>query len=89
VPPPARAGRRARDGRAGGDGKAVVTKFREVFSSGDVEGIINSMTDDATRWVAGNINNLYHFLFTLRDDKIASVKEYLDTEHTTAVFVAP
>lgn len=34
-------------------------------------------------------NNLYHFVFIVRDDKIASVKEFLDTEHTTAVFVAP
>ncbi len=34
-------------------------------------------------------NNLYHFVFEVRDGKIASVKEYLDTEHTTAVFVTP
>ena len=32
-------------------------------------------------------NNLYHFVFTLRDGKISSVKEYLDTEHTRAIFV--
>lgn len=127
--------------------KQAVTEFMEVFSSGDVDGILSRMTDDATWWVAGTIpgisgtksrtefkdmvsgiaeattsgairltplgftaegdrvaaetesytelkngrvyNNLYHFLFTLRDGKIAGVKEYLDTEHTTAVFVAP
>jgi uncharacterized protein len=34
-------------------------------------------------------NNAYHFLFTVRDGQIQSVKEYLDTEHTRAVFVAP
>jgi len=34
-------------------------------------------------------NNLYHFVFEVRDGKIASVKEYLDTEHATAIFVAP
>jgi len=34
-------------------------------------------------------NNAYHFLFTLRDGRIESVKEYLDTEHTRAVFLAP
>jgi ketosteroid isomerase-like protein len=33
-------------------------------------------------------NNQYHFVFELRDGKIASVKEYLDTEHTTAIFLA-
>ncbi|MBC3192759.1 nuclear transport factor 2 family protein [Pseudonocardia sp. C8] len=127
--------------------KQTVTEFMEVFTSGDVDGILSRMTDDATWWVAGSIpgisgtkdkaafkemvsgiagsttsgairltplaftaegdrvavetesytelrngrvyNNLYHFLFTVRDGKIAGVKEYLDTEHTTAVFVAP
>jgi len=34
-------------------------------------------------------NNAYHFLFTLRDGRIESVKEYLDTEHTRLVFLAP
>lgn len=34
-------------------------------------------------------NNLYHFVFEVRDGKIQSVKEYLDTEHTAAVFLAP
>jgi len=34
-------------------------------------------------------NNAYHFLFTVRDGRIESVKEYLDTEHTRAVFLAP
>lgn len=127
--------------------KKIVTEFMEVFSAGDVDGIMDRLTDDATWWVAGTIpgisgtkdkagfremvsgiaasttcgairltplaftaegdrvavetesytelkngrvyNNLYHFLFTVRDGRISSVKEYLDTEHTTAVFVAP
>ena len=34
-------------------------------------------------------NNLYHFVFEVRDGKIQSVKEYLDTEHTRAIFLAP
>lgn len=34
-------------------------------------------------------NNLYHFVFVVRDGKITSVKEFLDTEHTRAVFLAP
>lgn len=32
-------------------------------------------------------NNLYHFVFEVRDGKIHSVREYLDTEHTSAVFL--
>jgi len=47
-------------------------------------------TESYTELTNGRVyNNLYHFLFTVRDGKIASVKEYLDTEHTTAVFVTP
>lgn len=34
-------------------------------------------------------NNLYHFLFEFRNGKILRVKEYLDTMHTYAVFIAP
>lgn len=125
--------------------KKTVEEFLRVFSSGDLKGIMDSMTDDATWWVGGTIegisgtkdkkgfeemlggiaagtksgaialtphawtvqgdraavetesfaelnngrtyNNLYHFVFTVRDGKIASVKEYLDTEHTRAVFL--
>jgi uncharacterized protein len=127
--------------------KAVVTEFMEVFSRGDVDAILSFLTDDATWWVAGNLegisgekdkaafgemlaglstlsttgairltpqaltaegdrvaaetesyaeltngrvyHNLYHFVFELRDGRIRRVKEYLDTEHTRAVFLAP
>lgn len=31
----------------------------------------------------------YHFLLTIRDGKIASVKEYLDTQHVVAVWFQP
>lgn len=34
-------------------------------------------------------NNQYHFVFEVRDGAIQSIKEYLDTEHTRAVFLAP
>lgn len=34
-------------------------------------------------------NNHYHFLFTVRDGKIAGVKEYLDTVHTQTVICTP
>lgn len=31
----------------------------------------------------------YHFLLTIRDGKIASVREYLDTQHVVAVWFQP
>ena len=34
-------------------------------------------------------NNHYHFVFEVRDGMIQSIKEYLDTEHTRAIFLAP
>ncbi len=125
--------------------KDVVVDFMKVFSKGDLQGILDYLTDDATWWVGGTIegisgtknkeefgemlrglsqltrtgaialtplawtvegdraavetesyaelhngrvyNNLYHFVFTVRDGKISGIKEYLDTEHTRAVFV--
>jgi ketosteroid isomerase-like protein len=127
--------------------KQLVAEFMEVFSAGDVEGILGFLADSATWWVAGTMegisgtkdkaafgqmlsaisestrtgairltphawtaegdrvavetesytelkngrvyNNLYHFLFEVRDGKIQSVREYLDTEHTSAIFLAP
>lgn len=35
--------------------KQTVLKFLEVFSSGDVEGILDMLDDSATWWVAGTI----------------------------------
>jgi ketosteroid isomerase-like protein len=34
-------------------------------------------------------NNLYHFLFTIRDGKVAGVKEYLDTMHANTILCTP
>jgi len=34
-------------------------------------------------------NNFYHFLIRVRDGKIASVKEYLDTMHANNVLCTP
>lgn len=34
-------------------------------------------------------NNLYHFVFEVEGGRIRSVKEFLDTEHTRAVFLGP
>lgn len=127
--------------------KAVVTRFIDVFSSGDVPALIAMMTDDSSWWVSGRIdglsgtyprdefaklvegakgayktgvlkitpsgmvaegdkvaveaesyaetvdgrvyNNLYHWLVTVRDGKIASVKEYMDTMHAKQTFIDP
>lgn len=35
--------------------KSVVTRFLETFSGGDVDAIMDMMTDDATWWVAGTL----------------------------------
>ena len=32
-------------------------------------------------------NNLYHFVFEIKDGKIQKVKEFLDTEHTKEIFL--
>lgn len=32
-------------------------------------------------------NNLYHFVFVIRDGRLETIKEYLDTEHTRDVFL--
>lgn len=122
--------------------RQTVLKFLEVFSTGDVQGILDMMDDSATWWVAGTIplsgtktkqefgemlsgvadnckgpikltphattaegdrvavetesyaelnngriyNNHYHFLFRVKDGKIAEVREYLDTMHTNDIF---
>lgn len=34
-------------------------------------------------------NNQYHFLFLVRDGKIARIREYLDTMHAQSIFFAP
>lgn len=125
--------------------KQVVTRFMATFGTGDIDAIMDSMTDDATWWIGGTIpglsgthdkasfrgvlsgiaencsgpirltphafaaegdrvavetesyaelkngrvyNNHYHFVFILRDGKVAQVKEYLDTMHTYDTFVA-
>jgi ketosteroid isomerase-like protein len=34
-------------------------------------------------------SNQYHLLFQIRDGKVWRVKEYMDTQHAHAIFVAP
>lgn len=124
--------------------KKTVENFLATFSAGDIDGVGAGLTDDATWWVSGSIDNLsgtytkqqmldllpnfkkiyvggalklepksmiaegdlvaveaqghaeltngrvyesqYHFLFEVRGDQVARVKEYLDTYHAHAIF---
>ncbi|MFP5433593.1 MAG: nuclear transport factor 2 family protein [Alphaproteobacteria bacterium] len=127
--------------------KDIVRQFLAKFGTGDADGLIDSLTDDATWWIGGKpddlpqagpktkdgisavlrgigakipggidmrihgmigegdkvaaeveargeitngriYNNEYHFLFTIRDGRIAAVKEYHDTLHLKSVFAA-
>lgn len=126
------------------DNKAIVAEFFEIFSKGDVSGVIDRMHDDGSWWVSGAIEgmsgtypkatlgglldgaralyregalritptsmtaeddrvaveatsfatmedgriyaNSYHFLVTLRDGKVATVREYMDTIHARETF---
>jgi ketosteroid isomerase-like protein len=127
--------------------KATVKDFLEVFSTGDVDGILERMHDDATWWISGSlegmsgtkskeemgtllggVTSIYKegalrltpasmiaegdrvvveaeghaeltngrvyqpqsaFVFEVTDGRIASIKEYLDTAHAHATFMAP
>ena len=128
------------------DNKDTIEKFMKVFSTGDVDGIVDFFTPDMTWWVAGSLEgfsgtndtegmrrilsglggltttgaieltpveyiaegdrvaveakshgeltdgrfyeNQYHFVFTVRDGKIAAVREYNDTDLVRATFIA-
>ncbi len=130
------------------ENKAIAFRFFERFTSSDISGILETMTDDAT-WLipgkkerfpsaglyskdkigrlfnrmfdalegglkmtvvsciaegnhvalevvsSGNLKNgrayrqEYHMLLTFRDQKITSVREYLDTQHAYDVWTAP
>lgn len=129
------------------ENKDVVRRFLAKFGSGDADGLIDSLTDDASWWIGGKpgelpqagmktkegisavlrgigakipggidmrirgmigegnqvaaeveahgeitngriYNNEYHFLFTIRGDRISAVKEYNDTLHLKTIFSA-
>jgi len=40
------------------DPKAIVADFFAAFSRGDIAGVLDRMTDDATWWVAGRIDGM-------------------------------
>ena len=128
--------------------KAVAFRFFKCFTESDINGALNTMTDDATWWIPGKkerspsaglyakdkigrlfirmVNALesglkmtvvsciaegdhvalevvsagdlkngrqyrqeYHMLMQFRDGKIASVREYLDTQHANDVWAKP
>jgi len=128
--------------------ETILKAFFDRFKTRDVEGILDTLTDDVTWWVAGKpdrlpgagiknkkqvekmlrallsrmkgglaftikgllvdgdtvavelegygeldngriYNNEYHTVMRLRGDKIADVREYLDTLHVHATFFEP
>jgi uncharacterized protein len=128
--------------------KQIATEFYRRFDANDIPGVLQTMTDDATFWIAGKpaasraagtrsraqiaqlwqrmldqmpgglrmtvksvvaegdrvalevesrgalrngriYENEYHALMTIRDGKIAAVREYMDTQHVAAVWLAP
>ena len=60
---------------------------REFTAEGDRVAL---EAESYTETKSGRIyNNLYHFVFKVRDGRIAGVKEYLDTMHANAVLCTP
>lgn len=91
------------DGISGTKSKAEFGEMVGSISSGSVTGAITltpqAWTVDPPRVAVetesfcelknGRVyNNIYHFLFEVEGDKVRRVKEFLDTEHTRAVFLA-
>lgn len=129
------------------ENKAIVRRFCDLLSAGDIQGVLNLMTDDVNYWILGRkevipssgphtkaemqrifnvmyermpkgmkftaetmiaegddvaleaesygelkngrvYNNHYHIRFTIRDGRIATAREYLDTQHVQAVWYA-
>jgi uncharacterized protein len=130
------------------ENKALALEFFERFTAGDIQGALDTMSDDATWWIPGKperspsaglyskerigrlFNRMvaalesgltmtvvssvgegdhvalevvssgdlrngrqyrqeYHMLLSFKDGKIASVREYLDTQHANDIWSAP
>jgi len=130
------------------DNKRLASEFFARFSANDIAGALDTMTDDATWWIAGKpeqlpaagvhskdqiarvfhdmsrqfkdglklkvkgsiaegdkvavevesygklqngriYNQEYHLLMTIRDGKISTVREYLDTQHVFVTWFQP
>lgn len=66
---------------------AIALTPRALTAEGDR---VTAETESYAELTNGRVyNNLYHFVFELSGGRIRRVKEYLDTEHTRAVFLAP
>jgi len=124
--------------------KQLVSRFFEIFSSGDVPLLLNAMADDGSWWVSGRLEGMsgrydkksfgplvegakafyktgklrispismigegdkvaveaegfaellngkvyephYHFLISIKDEKIFEIREYMDTQHAKEIF---
>jgi ketosteroid isomerase-like protein len=75
-------------GRMGGALQAPMPMtVKGMIAEGDkvaVEVVGDGRLRDGRRY-----QNEYHFLLTVRDGKIAAVREYLDTQHVVATWFAP
>jgi uncharacterized protein len=130
------------------ENKALALEFFERFTAGDIQGALDTMSDDATWWIPGKperspsaglyskerigrlLNRMvaalesgltmtvvssvgegdhvalevvsygdlrngrqyrqeYHMLLSFKDGKIASVREYLDTQHANDIWSVP
>jgi hypothetical protein len=76
---------------------AMLPNFKTIYVTGALKIEPSTMTAEEDRVAVeaeghaeltnGRVyNSLYHFLFRVRDGKIASVREYLDTDHGRAIF---
>ncbi len=74
------------------ENKRITNELFARFSAGDLDGAFGLLADDMTWRVPGKPELMpvaggqqYHFLFTFRGGRIASAREYLDTQHAFEV----
>ncbi|MGX6449444.1 nuclear transport factor 2 family protein [Patulibacter sp. S7RM1-6] len=76
----------------GGAGEAAVDGAVRLTATGwtvDGDRVAVEARSDAPLRNGRTYRNEYHFLFRVRDGRIAQVKEYSDTQHVAEVFLAP
>ena len=59
--------------------------FRVISMTAEEDRVAVEAVSDGKHASGVNYSNNYHFLFTLRDGKVVSLKEYMDTELATDV----
>ena len=62
--------------------------FRVISMTAEEDRVAVEAVSDGKHASGVHYGNHYHFLFTLRDGKVASLKEYMDTELVTDVLCA-